>query len=225
MTTKKSPDPTELQIALDNRAFEIQLFWQRSNYFLVLMTALGIGTFTVKDPVFSPVIALFATACSYYWFRTNLGSKFWQESWEVEVTELSKELGVRSFERPLSEVREQVRRSLQRGQASEKRSFVRRWVDWLTVKKYSVTYNMILLSLVSTVLWFFVAVALAIRSATGASHPPPTTKTEQAEPHAKPAVRPKPPRPSPALPAPTNRKADESDANVNDTLRAKHLPR
>ena len=167
MPAKKSPDPSELKIALDNRAFEIQLFWQRSNYFLVLMTALGIGTFSVKDPLFSPVIALFATACSYYWFRTNLGSKFWQESWEVEVTELSRELGVRSFERPLSEVRDQVQRSLAAGQASEKRNFIRRWVDRMTVKKYSVTYNMILLSLLSTVLWFLVAVALVYRSVTG----------------------------------------------------------
>jgi hypothetical protein len=132
------------------------------------MTALGIGTFSVKDPLFSPVIALFATACSYYWFRTNLGSKFWQESWEVEVTELSKELGVRSFERPLGEVREQVRRSLATGQAAEKRSLIRRWIDHLTVRKYSVTYNMILLSLVSTVVWFLVAMALVLRSLSGA---------------------------------------------------------
>ena len=164
MPTKKSSDPTELQIALDNRAFEIQLFWQRSNYFLVLMTALGIGTFSVKDPLFSPIIALFATACSYYWFRTTLGAKFWQESWEVEVTELSKELGVRSFERPPDEVRAQVERSLASGQASEKRSFVRRWVDRQIVKKYSVTYNMILLSLLSTVVWLLVAVTMATRS-------------------------------------------------------------
>ena len=127
------------------------------------MTALGIGTFSVKDALFSPVIALFATACSYYWLRTNLGSKFWQESWEVEVAELSKELGVRAFERPLSEVRDQVERSLVTGQASEKRSPIRKWVDRLTLRKYSVTYNMILLSLVSTVLWLFVAVALIIR--------------------------------------------------------------
>lgn len=85
------------------------------------MTALGIGTFSVKDPIFSPAIALFATACSYFWFRTNLGSKFWQESWEVEVTELSNELGVRSFNKPTRQVREQVRISLQTGQHSEKR--------------------------------------------------------------------------------------------------------
>lgn len=161
---KKQPDPSELKIALDNRAFEIQLFWQRSNYFLVLMTALGIGTFSVRDPVFSPAIALFATFCSYFWFRTNLGSKFWQESWEVEVTELSRELGVRSFEKTTTQVRDQVRKFLSDGLTSEKRSPLRRLVDRLIVRKYSVTYNMILLSFVSTLVWLFVTIMLVIRA-------------------------------------------------------------
>ncbi|HEX8224260.1 MAG TPA: hypothetical protein VF605_10640 [Allosphingosinicella sp.] len=151
--SKKDVDPSELKIALDNRAFEIQLFWQRSNYFLVLMTALGIGTFTIKDQALSPVIALFATFCSYFWFRVNLGSKFWQESWEVEVMTLASELRIRSFERLLPEVKDQVARSLSQGQVLEKRSRLRRWVDGQTVRKHSVTYNMILLSLVSTIIW------------------------------------------------------------------------
>lgn len=166
---KKQPDPSELKIALDNRAFEIQLFWQRSNYFLVLMTALGIGTFSVKDPIFSPAIALFATACSFFWLRTNLGSKFWQESWEVEVTELSKEFGVRSFEKSTSEVKEQVEKSLGHGQAVEKRSLLRIWVDKLIARKYSVTYYMILLSMVSTFIWLFVAVVFLVRAFDGSS--------------------------------------------------------
>lgn len=154
---------TELKVALDNRAFEIQLFWQRSNYFLVMMTALGIATFSVKDAVFSPIIALFATACSYFWFRTNLGSKFWQESWEVEVSTLSKELKIRSFERSLPDVKLQVQKSFSDGQSIERRSFLRRWVDRQTVRKYSVTYNMILLSLISTIIWALVFIIFAVR--------------------------------------------------------------
>lgn len=149
------------------------------------MTALGIGTFSVRDIIFSPLIALFATACSYFWFRTNLGSKFWQESWEVEVAELSKENGVRSFEKPIDDVKKQVRDSLDRGQETERRSFVRRWIDNLTVKKYSVTYNMILLSLVSTAMWFVVATILLVRLTASAAplepkivlSPPPSAPT------------------------------------------------
>lgn len=159
----KATDPSELKIALDNRAFEIQLFWQRSNYFLVLMTALGIGAFTIKDPALSPVIALFATFCSYFWFRTNLGSKFWQESWEVEVVALAKELRIRSFERPLPEVKAQVADSLSHGQDLETRSALRRWVDKQTLRKHSVTYNMILLSLVATAIWAAVFLVFLVR--------------------------------------------------------------
>lgn len=162
---KPPPDPSELKIALDNRAFEIQLFWQRSNYFLVLMTALGIGTFGVKDVWFSPLIAAFATAASFFWFRTNLGSKFWQESWEVEVTELSKEHGVRSFERGMGDVIDQVSVSLGVGKSSDQRSRLRRWVDKQTVRKPSVTYNMILLSLISTMVWALVTIAFTSRLA------------------------------------------------------------
>jgi hypothetical protein len=161
--SKKESDPSELKIALDNRAFEIQLFWQRSNYFLVLMTALGIGTFTIKDEMLSPVIALFAVFCSYFWFRVNLGSKFWQESWEVEVMALAREFQLRSFERPLPEVKNQVSGSLSRGQGLETRSALRRWVDRQTVKKHSVTYNMILLSLVSTIIWAIVFLVFLAR--------------------------------------------------------------
>jgi len=147
---------TELKVALDNRAFEIQLFWQRSNYFLVLMTALGVATFSIKDIFFSPILAAFATIASYFWFRTNLGSKFWQESWEVEVVTLAKEQKIRSFERPTSEVIEQVKNSLATEEASNKRPFLRKWVNKRIVEKYSVTYNMILLSLFSTFLWILV---------------------------------------------------------------------
>lgn len=158
-----SDAPDELKIALDNRAFEIQLFWQRSNYFLVLMSALGIGTFTAKDTLFAPVICLFAAISSYLWFRVNLGSKFWQESWEVEVAALAKERKIRSFERPMSEVKAQVAKSLRDGWADEKHSWLQKWVDSETTKKFSVTYHMILLSLSSCLIWSLVCIFLLIR--------------------------------------------------------------
>jgi hypothetical protein len=167
----KYPGPVdELKIALDNRAFEIQLFWQRSNYFLILMSALGVGTFSVKDTLLAPAIAAFAALCSYLWFRVNLGSKFWQESWEVEVNLLAKERGIRAFERPMREVREQVRQSLTSGWNEEKHSWLQRWIDSETTKKFSATYHMILLSLFSSILWSSVAILLFTRLAL-----PPTT--------------------------------------------------
>jgi hypothetical protein len=163
MAATKSKADTELKIALDNRAFEIQLFWQRSNYFLVLMTALGVATFSVRDLLFSPLVSMFATAASYFWFRTNAGSKFWQESWEVEVVSLAKEQGIRSFERPTDEVIDQVKRSLAGDGQRDSRSLLRRWVDTRIMQKYSVTYNMILLSMFATLVWGVVTTVFLTR--------------------------------------------------------------
>ena len=155
---RNSRSVDELKIALDNRAFEIQMFWQRSNYFLVLMTALGIGTFSVRDVLFSPLVALFATGCSFLWFKTNLGSKFWQESWEAEVSLLAKESKVRSFEKPTNEVIAQVEVALKGAHSEYKRSIFRRWIDGEVLKKPSVTYHMIILSLLASIIWAIVTI-------------------------------------------------------------------
>ena len=156
-------NPSEVQIALDNREFEIQLFWQRTNYFLVLITALGIGVFTVEDNLFSTILSILGTASSILWFRTNLGSKFWQESWEVEVEILAKELGIRSFEKGITEIKQQVMSSLRDGEKNKKKSSYRKWIDGLIIKKYSVTQHMIFLSLVSTFLWLVILSIFVLR--------------------------------------------------------------
>ncbi|MDP9412635.1 MAG: hypothetical protein M3Q08_00760 [Pseudomonadota bacterium] len=162
-TNRKPPDgPSELQIALDNRAFEIQLFWQRSNYFLVLMTALGVGVFTIKDSFFAFLISVFASVSSFYWYRTNLGSKFWQESWEVEVIELARQMKIKSFERPTEEIVQQVETSLGIGWSPAGKSWIRKYIDKQVIKKHSVSYYMIILSLTSTVLWSVVSLAYGV---------------------------------------------------------------
>lgn len=161
MTRTSRSDPSELQIALDNRAFEIQLFWQRSNYFMVLMTALGVGVFAIKDLMYALFISIFATITSWFWYKTNLGSKFWHESWEVEVVNLAKEQNIRSFERPMSDVIEQVRQSLDEASSSGQRGSVQQWLDRQILKKPSVSHYMILLSLTSTALWGIVSLAQA----------------------------------------------------------------
>jgi hypothetical protein len=161
MARAKKMEPSELQIALENRAFEIQLFWQRSNYFMVLMTALGIGVFAITDIRYALMISVFATITSWFWYKTNLGSKFWHESWEVEVVNLAREQGIRSFERPTVEVIEQVKSSLEQASNAGDRGAVRRWVDRQILKKPSVSHYMIMLSLTSMVLWGIVSVAQA----------------------------------------------------------------
>lgn len=159
----QNPSPSELQIALDNRAFEIQLFWQRTNYFLVLITALGIGVFSISDNFFSLLIAILGVCSSFLWFRTNLGSKFWQESWEIEVESLADEFGIKSFQRDLDDIERQVTESLRDGERNAKKSRYEKWLDGLTLKKYSVTRHMITLSLISSILWFCIVCVIAFR--------------------------------------------------------------
>ena len=50
MSNEDSPSREErlFKIALETRNFEILLYWQRSNYFLVLNTALAVGFFSVN---------------------------------------------------------------------------------------------------------------------------------------------------------------------------------
>lgn len=64
-------DGFDIEVALANRTFELQLFWQRSNYFLVLITALGVGAFTARTPFLGFCISLFAVVVSALWYRTN----------------------------------------------------------------------------------------------------------------------------------------------------------
>lgn len=151
----------ELDIALANRVFEIQSFWQRSNYFLVLLTALGAATFTSKDGVLQLILSILSAFCALFWYRTNLGSKFWQESWEVEVNLLAEQIGIESFKRPMGAVTEQVRNSLN-PDASGK-SWFRRYIDNRTISKPSVTQNMIALSLIVFVVWLVIAAILGYR--------------------------------------------------------------
>ena len=138
----------EFETAQDNRKFEIQMFWQRANYFLVLNTALAIGIFTVNSDSVAIFIALFGMIASYLWFSTNLGARYWQVFWEEEVSKLSKNFGISAFEISDDEIQAKAKRNLRLSG-----SHLRKWVDRQVTKKPSVSYNMILLSLVTIVTW------------------------------------------------------------------------
>src|SRR3954451_9881664 len=74
-------DLEAFRAAYQTRNFEIGLFWQRSNYFLVLNTAVAAGFF-VADRSFRPLLCGTGAVVSALWLAVNLGSKFWQERWE-----------------------------------------------------------------------------------------------------------------------------------------------
>src|SRR4051812_19960176 len=82
---KLARDLEAFQTAYQTRNFEIGLFWQRSNYFLVLNTAIAAGFF-VADRSFRPLLCVLGGVVSALWLAVNLGSKFWQERWEHRLS-------------------------------------------------------------------------------------------------------------------------------------------
>jgi hypothetical protein len=80
-----------LDLALDIRKFEIELYWKRATYFwtfigasiagYALIYAKGQAADTWLLLVFSCLGFLFSLA----WYLVNRGSKFWQNNWERHV--------------------------------------------------------------------------------------------------------------------------------------------
>jgi hypothetical protein len=77
------------KIALDTRNMEIGLFWQRSNYFLVLNTAIAVGFFKTTEK-YQLLMSFVGFCVALLWFSVNLGSKYWQSRWEFRLYEAEK---------------------------------------------------------------------------------------------------------------------------------------
>lgn len=146
----------ELDVALRNREFEIQLFWQRSNYFLVLITALGIGFFSIEELIYKFFLSLFGLIACLLWYNTNLGSRFWQVFWEHEVESLAKEFDVASFQKTTTHIKGELKSSMAH---SESKHAFRKWIDKEVVRKPSVTISMIYLSIWAMVFWALLLLA------------------------------------------------------------------
>lgn len=67
----------QFKTALATRNLEINLFWQRCNYFLVLNSALAVGFFSLAQTRFQIPLAFLGLISSWLWFRVSLGSKYW----------------------------------------------------------------------------------------------------------------------------------------------------
>lgn len=81
-----------LEVALDVRKFEIELYWKRANYFWVFISISFVAFFTlllsenIDDYLISLVIVSFiGTMFSFSWYLVNRGSKYWQNNWEHHV--------------------------------------------------------------------------------------------------------------------------------------------
>jgi hypothetical protein len=88
-----------LASALDNRKFEIDLYWRRATYFWTLigasLVAYGAAQ-ALKAPAVGRDLSVFVSCLgfvfSFAWYCANRGSKQWQENWENHVDLLEDEI-------------------------------------------------------------------------------------------------------------------------------------
>lgn len=139
------------KIALETRNMEIELFWKRSNYFLVLNTAVAAGFFLKAGNEYQIALGIFGLAIAILWLLVNAGSKFWQSRWErrLHIAEESLDPEVKLFSSVWDEINEDVRKSIE----FSKHYGLRKCLDKLILQKPSVSYMMELLSIAFIFLW------------------------------------------------------------------------
>jgi hypothetical protein len=171
VTSRDGIDELKLEAyktALATRNMEINLFWQRSNYFLVLNTAIAVGFFS-RLPSRHPHdkyafgLAVIGIVIAVLWVRINLGSKFWQSRWEHRLHLVEKDLapGLDLFSASDDTVRGDVRQGLEpRGDRRRNRLSVmaNRLYVFFVMRKPSVSKQMTFLSALFVVVWLIAAV-------------------------------------------------------------------
>lgn len=140
------------KILLDTRNMEINLFWQRSNYFLVLNTGMAFGFFNLEAGIFAHIFALMGFLVSILWLRVCLGGKYWQSRWEQRLLDFEREhfSDLNFFGASIDRIRSDVEKSIE----FSKLGWLQRRVYRLALKsKPSVSYSMIRLSALFIIGW------------------------------------------------------------------------
>jgi hypothetical protein len=141
----------------DTRNLEISLFWQRSNYFLVLNSALAVGFFNLKSQEYAFLIAAFGLITSLLWFRVALGGKYWQSRWEQRLSVIESKIApsLNLFAASWETIESDVAASLS---GNKPQGWFKKWLEQQVLKKHSVSYNMTLLSLCFVAGWVLLGV-------------------------------------------------------------------
>jgi len=146
---------------LDTRNFEITMFWTRSNYFLILNSAIAVGLFGTRDyyAKFAIVFAVAGMLASLLWFWVCLGGKYWQTRWEQRLLEFEREYlpELMAFGATPAQVRADVENGLK---FHGEMGWLQRCIYQLALRqKPSVSYSMIRLSMVFFLGWLVFLVA------------------------------------------------------------------
>ena len=139
------------RIAIQTRNLEISLFWQRSNYFMVLNTAIALGFFTQKSGPYALILAGLGVVVSGLWFFVNLGGKYWQSRWEERVSVYENEVApdAQLFSATPEQVKADVESNINRGSHTGLKAFLYKQV----LRKPSVSYQMLSLSFFFICFW------------------------------------------------------------------------
>ncbi len=145
-------------VALKTRNLEIELFWKRSNYFLVLNTAIAVGFFSLIEKVINMKLYIYALLFCVIgcfvciaWLKVNLGSKFWQSYWEQILTEISSTMKLRYFAKSVKN-KSRVMNNLESPESST--NPFEKYYNHLVLEKPSVSKWMTFLSFFFLLLWF-----------------------------------------------------------------------
>lgn len=156
--TNSTENPTEslskaeiYKTALETRNMEIELFWKRSNYFLVLNTAVAAGFFLKAGNEHQLALGIFGLVIAILWLLVNAGGKFWQSRWErrLHIAEEALTPEIKLFSSDWDEINQDVTESIE----FSKHTGIRKYLDKLILKKPSVSYMMELLSIAFIILW------------------------------------------------------------------------
>ena len=156
--TPNIEDTNIYRTVLDTRNLEVNLFWQRSNYFLALNSGLVVGAFVSKAP-YGFVLAVLGLISSVLWYFVNLGSKFWQSRWEHRLQMVERKIapGLNLFGADEEIVYDDVRESLK----FFKHNWLQRIFDWQVLWKPSVSLCMTLLSFIFIIAWLVLLLLLS----------------------------------------------------------------
>jgi hypothetical protein len=151
-------DEELFKLAVSTRQFEIQMFWQRSSYFMVLNTAIAIAFFSLKEGMRGAIVALLGVLACIVWCMINLGSKYWQIRWEEAAARFEKQCApeAKLFSASSDEIQAVVKNHLDNGSHTR----LKRWHNAQILRKPSVSSWMLILSFCFTIIWvllFFVS--------------------------------------------------------------------
>ena len=139
-------------ILIDTRNLEVNLFWQRSNYFLVLNSAIVLAVFNVKEPIYVRIFATIGFLSSLLWLWVCLASKYWQTFWAQRLALFEKDQlpGLEFF----SADRDRRNALVEEGLRFEGVGPVSGSIYGLAKRARSVSFGMLLLAVVFILGWF-----------------------------------------------------------------------